>query len=60
MSQPEAAHGSDKGAAFVGLIGGALFIAVIVVVTVMYTNKKFEGHGEAQAQRAVVSEVVIG
>lgn len=35
---------SDTGAAFVGLIGGALFIGIIVYVIVLLTNKKFEGH----------------
>lgn len=44
MGAHPAPHGSDKGAAFLGLIGGALFIAAVVVALVMWTNKKFDAH----------------
>ena len=40
-------HGSDTGAAFVGLIGGALFIGIIIYAIVLWTNSRFEGHAPA-------------
>ena len=47
-----ATHGSDRGAAFTGLIVGAIVIAAMVVVIVELTNRKFEGHkAEAAATR---------
>ncbi len=39
---------SDRGAAFTGLILGAIFIVVVVVVINKLTNKKFEGHEAAK------------
>jgi hypothetical protein len=36
--------GSDTGAAFVGLIGGGLFIGLILWGIVILTNRQFEGH----------------
>lgn len=53
------AHGSDKGAAFAGLIGGAIFIAIVVYALVVWTNSRFDSH-EAEgehASRASVSDV---
>lgn len=53
------AHGSDKGAAFAGLIGGAIFIAIVVYTLVVWTNNLFDSH-EAEgehASRATVSDV---
>lgn len=44
MGSHAPSHGSDKGAAFLGLIGGALFIAAVVVALVLWTNKKFDAH----------------
>lgn len=37
----------DKPAAFVGLVGGALLVLVMVLGVVRWTNAKFEGHGAA-------------
>jgi hypothetical protein len=54
MGSPASSHGSDKGAAFFGLIGGALFIAAVVVALVMWTNKKFDAH-EGEAGHAVAA-----
>lgn len=45
MSGAAATHGSDKGAAYIGLIGGALFIGAILYGITMWTNAQFAGHG---------------
>ena len=50
----QAPQGSDKGAAFMGLIGGAIFIGAILNGVVLWTNTRFEGH-EAGKKAAVVS-----
>jgi hypothetical protein len=39
-----ALHPSDKPAAFAGLIGGAILIAVLCYAMVLWTNARFEGH----------------
>jgi hypothetical protein len=39
-----AKRGSDMGAAFVGLIGGAVLIGAIVFAIVLWTNGRFAGH----------------
>jgi hypothetical protein len=39
-------HGSDKGAAFTGLIVGALAIGAILYGVTMWTNAQFAKHGE--------------
>ena len=39
-----AAHGSDTGAAFMGLLFGIVFIGSILWGIVILTNKSFEGH----------------
>ena len=44
--------GSDMRAAFTGLIVGTIALIAVVLVVVMLTNKKFEGHGEAPAPGA--------
>ncbi|MCE2900419.1 MAG: hypothetical protein ACK6DP_17880 [Gemmatimonas sp.] len=44
----------DMGAAFTGLIGGAIFIGAILYAIVVWTNKQFEGHG-AEKKAAVVT-----
>ena len=51
-----ASHGSDKGAAFVGLIGGVLFIGAVVYAVSMWTSSRFEGHAEG-GEHAAVSAV---
>jgi hypothetical protein len=55
---------SDKGAAFAGLIGGAIFIACVVYALVVWTNARFAGHaeeGEADhAARAAVTAPFLG
>jgi len=48
-----AEQGSDKGAAFMGLIGGAIFIGAILYGIVIWTNGKFAGH-EAEKPSAMV------
>jgi hypothetical protein len=50
------AHGSDMGAAFTGLIGGAILIGAILYGIVLWTNSKFEGHKAEKATGAVVVE----
>jgi hypothetical protein len=53
-------HGSDTGAAFVGLIGGALLIGAILYAIVVFTNKQFEGHKKGEtAARAVAAESLV-
>ncbi len=44
MASTSHSHGSDKGAAFAGLIGGALFIAAVVYALVVWTNSRFDAH----------------
>lgn len=39
---------SDTGAAFMGLIGGSLFIGIILYGIVLWTNSLFAGHGAAE------------
>lgn len=54
-------HGSDTGAAFTGLIGGAVFIGLILYGIVLLTNRKFEGeHGAAAAEHKAAVTSVIG
>jgi hypothetical protein len=51
MSGHSASHGSDKGAAFMGLIGGAIFIGAILLGITLWTNSLFAGHkAEAKAE----------
>jgi len=45
-------HGSDKGAAFVGLFGGLILLLGIVYGIVQWTNAKYAGHGEGGAAAA--------
>jgi hypothetical protein len=60
MTSNAHSHGSDKGAAFVGLIGGALFIAAVVVALIVWTNKRFDAHeGEAHSVRTVPAAAVV-
>ncbi len=42
-------HKADARAAFIGLIGGALALLVIVYSIVQLTARKFEGHTTAPA-----------
>ncbi len=53
-------HGSDKGAAFAGLIGGAIFIAIVVYALVVWTNNLFDSHEGEHAETAAVSAVGAG
>lgn len=39
---------NDRKAAFTGLIVGAIFIAIVVVVIAKLTARKFEGHEAAK------------
>ena len=47
-------HGSDKGAAFVGLFGGVILLLAVVYGIVQWTNAKYAGHegGEQPAAEA--------
>jgi len=51
------AESSDTGAAFMGLIGGALFIGLILYGIVLLTNKKFEGEKGGEHKAAAVGVV---
>jgi hypothetical protein len=44
MSGHSPSHGSDKGAAFAGLIGGAVLIGAILLAITLWTNTQFAGH----------------
>ncbi len=47
----------DMGAAFMGLIGGAIFIGAILYGIVVWTNAQFAGHAaEAKPTSALVIE----
>ena len=54
-------HGSDKGAAFTGLIGGAIVIGAILYGIVLWTNAKFAGHegGEKKTGAIVVETAAV-
>jgi Ca2+/Na+ antiporter len=59
MSHATSSHGSDKGAAFAGLIGGAIFIACVVYGLVVWTNNRHASHEEAaEGEHASVPIVV--
>jgi len=54
-------QGSDMGAAFVGLIGGVIFIGTVLYAVVIWTNKQFESHkAEAQHSAAPITAPAIG
>jgi hypothetical protein len=52
------AHGAhhsvrgDRAAAFIGLIGGAIFIFGVLFGVVQWTNSRFAGHGEGAKAEA--------
>ena len=50
------AESSDTGAAFMGLIGGALFIGLILYGIVLLTNRKFAEGGEHKAASTFVQK----
>lgn len=58
MAHDTHAHGSDKGAAFAGLIGGFIFIAVVVYALVMWTNSRFDAH-EGGSDHAVAPSTAV-
>jgi len=64
MAHDHATGGSDKGAAFTGLIGGAILIGVILYGIVLLTNQHFAGekaeHGGKTASRSAVIRSVQG
>ncbi len=64
MSDHHASGGSDMGAAFVGLIGGAAFIGAILYGIVILTNRHFEqekaAHGAEGAQKTSVVMTTSG
>lgn len=53
MSDHQASAGSDMGAAFVGLVGGALLIGAILYGIVLLTNAHFANEkAEARGKKA--------
>lgn len=52
MSGHSTPRGSDKGAAFVGLIGGALLIGAILLGITLWTNAQFAGHKAGEKAEA--------
>ncbi len=59
MSSTTPSHGSDKGAAYAGLIGGAIFIGAVVYALVVWTNKRFDAHAGDHASRPVATSPVV-
>lgn len=60
MSHAAPPHGSDKGAAFAGLIGGAIFIGAVVYGLVVWTNGRFAEHeAGAESEHAVRSTAAL-
>ncbi len=55
-----AQQGSDKGAAFMGLIGGAILIGAILYGIVIWTNGQFAGHEEKKAATVVGVSPLVG
>ena len=53
------AENSDTGAAFMGLIGGALFIGLILYGIVLLTNKKFENEKAAVGEHKAAAMLVV-
>jgi hypothetical protein len=46
----------DLGAAFTGLIGGAILLGAILYGVVQWTNARFEGHEKGEKKAAVPME----
>lgn len=58
MSGHDHHHGSDKGAAFAGLIGGMIFIGAILYGIVLWTNSIFAGHEGGEKKTGATAAVV--
>lgn len=56
MSQQHSKN-PDLGAAFTGLIGGAIFIGVILYAIVLWTNSHFAGEKEAHKTGVLTTPV---
>lgn len=52
------AGGTDTGAGFMGLIGGAILIFAIIYSIVMWTNSRYKSH-ESAAGAAATSSLVL-
>ena len=46
----------DMGAAFTGLIGGAILLGAILYGVVQWTNARFEGHEKAEKHAVITME----
>ena len=46
------------GAAFMGLIGGVIFIGTVLYAVVMWTNTQFEGHKAEGAKHSAIPAVI--
>jgi len=46
----------DMGAAFTGLIGGAILLGAILYGVVQWTNSRFEGHAAGEKKAAITME----
>jgi hypothetical protein len=55
-----ATSGSDTGAAFLGLIGGAIFVGAVLLTIVLLTNRHFENEkAEAGAKGAAKTSMIV-
>ncbi len=59
MSEQHASGGSDTGAAFMGLIGGALFIGTILLAIVLLTNRHFANEKAEGGEKAAAKTSLI-
>ena len=60
MSDHQANAGSDMGAAFVGLVGGALFIGAILYGIVLLTNAHFANEKAESGEKKAAAVAFIG
>ncbi len=59
MSEHHSSGGSDMGAAFAGLIGGALFIGAILFGIVVLTNRHFANEKAAGGEKGAAKTSLV-
>lgn len=56
MADHNTSGSRDTSAAFAGLIGGAIFIGLVLYTIVLLTNRMFEGHSKAPGSTHAYAE----